>query len=56
MCKVYNDIDKVVEVDVCLFWKLIKCRKFRLLCIYLEICNDEGVIYIDLCGVVEIFV
>lgn len=48
MWKVYSDIDKVVEIDVCLFWKLIKCRKLRRFWIYLEICDEEGVIYIDL--------
>lgn len=24
MCDVYKEIDEVVEVDICLFWRLIK--------------------------------
>lgn len=55
MRKVYNDIDKAVEVDVRLFWKLTKRRKPISSRIYPEIRNENGVIHTDPRGVAETF-
>lgn len=53
---VYCDLDIVVECDICFFWKLVKKQKKRILCMYFEIYGDDGVIFKDFEGVVEVFV
>lgn len=56
MSKVCVDIDKVVEVDLCFFWKFIKCIKLKIFRLYFEIIDFIGKKNIDLEGVVEVFV
>lgn len=53
--KLYSDIDKAVEVDVGLFWKLTKHRKPGRSQIYPEIRDEEGANHTDLRGVAKTF-